>query len=494
MDIVLVKPCWRYPLSGADHTYNRRWPPLELLNCAALLEAAGHRVRLLDAQAEGLSPEQLGRRVGSAEAALLTTSALDRWQCPSFELEPVRAAAEQLRPRVGRLFVTGFHGTVAPEMILRMTGADAVIRGEPEPVICRLVAAESFEEVPGLTFWEGGWHARSGATGVASHPQAQEGGQPALTPGPDHFVVPAASGRGEKVSPRSPRVISTADGPPADLQALPVPGLHLLDLRHYQYEILGPRFVVLEGSRGCPAPCTFCTRLMLGRRRREKTPERLADEVARAVELGARNIYFIDLEFTASRRFVEAFCRVLLERGLHVRWCCQTRTDQVDGPLLRLMRRAGCRLVHYGVETASPRVAALLRKNISWETHGRAIELTHAAGMETLCFFLLGYPGETEEEMQQTIRLARRLSPTYASFHRVSPYPGTPLYEQFAAQSGELFPAFAGSPEQQQLVDRLVRRAIWSYYVRPRYIVGRLLRGSPVSLWRQLRLFAGYFR
>jgi len=482
MDIVLVKPCWRYPLSGADHTYNRRWPPLELLNCAALLEAAGHRVRLLDAQAEGLSPEQLARRVGSAEAALLTTSALDRWQCPSFELEPVRAAAEQLRPRVGRLYVTGFHGTVAPEMILQMTGADAVIRGEPEPVVCRLVAAERFEEVPGLTYWA---HTRH-----------------ALTPSPDDFVVPA-SGRGEEAaltpspSPangRGEEIVSTPDGPPADLHALPVPALHLLDLRHYDYEILGPRFVVLEGSRGCAAACTFCTRLMLGKRRREKTPGRLADEVARALELDARNIYFIDLEFTASRRFVEEFCREMLHRGLRVRWCCQTRTDQVDEPLLRLMRHSGCRLIHYGVETASPRVAALLRKNISWETHQRVIELTHRAGMETLCFFLLGYPGETEEEMQQTIRLARRLNPTYASFHRVSPYPGTPLYEQFAAESGEPFPAFAGPPERQALVDRLVRRAIWSYYVRPRYIAGRLLRGSPVSLWRQLRLFAGYFR
>jgi len=537
MDIVLVKPCWRYPISGADHTYNRRWPPLELLNCAALLEAAGHRVRLLDAQAEGLSPEQLGRRVGAAEVALLSTSALDRWQCPSFQLEPVRAAAEQLRPRAARLFVTGFHGTVAPELILRMTAADAVIRGEPEAVVCRLVESERFEDVPGLTFWAHGQH---GAEAEHPHSPAQAETQGAIPPSPSskgkegenrlptsHFagqggersepdegtpesdsgglsdeqllpsaLTPGCSSkpRGEQGEPQNRRVVSTPDADPVELNTLPVPALHLLDLRHYHYEILGSRFVVLEGSRGCAAACTFCTRLMLGKRRREKTPERLADEVKQAIELGARNIYFIDLEFTARRAFVEEFCRLMLHRRLRVRWCCQTRTDQVDAPLLKLMRRAGCRLIHYGVETASPRVAALMRKPIRWEVHQRAIELTHAAGMETLCFFLLGYPGETVEEMEQTIRMARQLNPTYASFHRVSPYPGTPLYEQSASQSGEPFPAFAGPPERQELVDRLVRRAIWSYYVRPRYFLGRLLRGSPVSLWRQLRLFAGYFR
>ena len=119
MQIVLVKPCWRYPIAGADHTYNRRWPPLELLNCAAVLQADGHRVRIVDAQAEGLTPELVAFRVGTAEMAVVTSSALDRWQCPSFELRPVTAVIEQLRGRVGQLFLTGFHGTVRPRQCSR---------------------------------------------------------------------------------------------------------------------------------------------------------------------------------------------------------------------------------------------------------------------------------------------------------------------------------------------------------------------------------------
>jgi len=447
MRITLVKPCWHYPIAGADHTYNRRWPPLDLLNCAAILEAAGHRVQLVDGQAEGLPPQQVATRVGAAEVAVVTSSALDRWQCPTFELAPVTAVIDGLRGRVGRLILTGFHGTVRPEEMLKMTGVDAIIRGEPEETIREIAAGREWEDVPGLTFLRQG------------------------------------------------KIVATADRPPLEMTALPVPAFHLVDLKFYDYEVLGSKFMVLEGVRGCPCACTFCSRVMQGKRLRRKTAEQLGREVEVAVRrFGVKNIYFIDLEFTASRELAEGVCQYILQHEISVRWCCQTRTDRIDESLLRLMRRAGCRLIHFGVETASPRIAQLSRKQISLDRQRSGVQLAKRAGIETLCFFLLGYPGETEEEMQQTIRLARQLNPTYASFHRVTPYEGSALYEETVGNRDALFPTFAGSPQQQAQVDRLVRRAIGSYYLRPRYILSRLLRSSPLSLWRQFRLFVGYFR
>jgi len=446
MNIVLVKPCWKYPIAGADHTYNRRWPPLELLNCAAILQADGHQVRLVDAQAEALTPEQVGQRVGKADMVVVTSSALDRWQCPTLELAPLRAVIDALRGGAGQLFLSGFHGTVRPKEMLEMTGVDAVIRGEPERTVQELAAGRPWEETPGLTF------------------------------------------------DRDGRIVSTEDRPPLEMTSLPVPAFHLLDLRHYRYEVLGPRFVVLEGARGCPFSCTFCSRAIQGRKLRRKTPEQLVREVETVVNrFGAKNVYFIDLEFTASAEFVREICRCLLEGNVRVRWCCQTRTDQVDGPLLELMRRAGCRLIHFGVESGSRRIAELTCKNVSLDQQFQGIHLAKRAGMETLCFFLLGYPGETEAEMRETIRLAKRLNPTYASFHRISPYPGSALYDQLDRPPDEWFPAFAGTEEERRTADRMVREALWSYYVRPRYILSRVFRSSPFSLWRQLRLFAGYF-
>jgi len=447
MQIVLVKPCWQYPIAGADHTYNRRWPPLELLNCAAILEADGHQVQIVDAQAEGLPPEQVAARVGAAEMVLVTSSALDRWQCPTLELAPLKAVCDELRGRVGQLVLTGFHGTVQPEAMLNLTGADAVIRGEPEETVREMAAGESWETARGLTFF------------------------------------------------RDKEFVSTPDRPPLEMTSLPLPAFHLIDLKNYHYEILGPRFMVLEGVRGCPCACTFCSRVMQGKKFRRKTVDQLGREVEVAVrQFGARNVYFIDLEFTASTELAEGICRYILQHKIPVRWCCQTRADQVDEALLRLMRRAGCRLIHFGVESGSPRVTELTRKRIEPEQQRCGIQLAKRAGMETLCFFLLGHPGETEEEMQQTIQLARQLNPTYASFHRMTPYQGSPLYDQTPGDGGELFPTFAGFTQQREQVDRLVRQAIWSYYVRPRYMLSRLFRSSPLSLWRQLQLFMGYFR
>jgi len=84
------------------------------------------------------------------------------------------------------------------------------------------------------------------------------------------------------------------------MTTLPLPALHLLDLRHYSYEILGSRFLVLEGSRGCPYTCTFCSRVIQGKPLRQKSVEQLGLEVETAVrKFGVRSIYFIDLEFTA---------------------------------------------------------------------------------------------------------------------------------------------------------------------------------------------------
>ena len=447
MNIALVKPSWRYPIAGADHTYNRRWPPLELLNCAAILEARGHAVRLIDGQAEDLPPQAVAARLGRADMTIVTSSALDRWQCPTLELAPLVATIEAIRPIAGKLLLTGFHGTVRPSEMLELTGVDGVIRGEPESIVADLAAGCDWHDTPGLTFRRDG------------------------------------------------QVVSTAEPPPLDMTTLPVPALHLLDLRNYSYEILGSRFLVLEGSRGCPYPCTFCSRVIQGKPLRQKTVEQLGREVETAVrKFGVRSIYFIDLEFTALPDLVRGLCEYLLARKIRVRWCCQTRTDKIDEPLLRLMKRAGCRLIHFGIESGSERIVEMTKKRVTIARQIEGVKLAQRVGLEVLCFFLLGYPGETEEEMRSTIRLARQLGPTYASFHRISPYPGTPLFDQFAAGSGELFPAYAGSEEDRRRVDRLIREAIWSYYFRPGYIFSRLVGTSPASWWRQVRLFAGYFR
>ena len=213
-------------------------------------------------------------------------------------------------------------------------------------------------------------------------------------------------------------------------------------------------------------------------------------------KFGVRSIYFIDLEFTALPDLVRGLCEYLLARKIRVRWCCQTRTDKIDEPLLRLMKRAGCRLIHFGVESGSQRIVEMTKKRVTIARQIEGVKLAQRVGLEVLCFFLLGYPGETEEEMRSTIRLARQLGPDlrFVSPHFALSGHAAVRPVRGRQQRKELFPAFAGSEEDRRRVDRLIREAIWSYYFRPRYMLSRLFGTSPASWWRQLRLFAGYFR
>lgn len=452
MRIAFIKPCWRWPITRRENTYNRVWPPLELLTGATIFRDAGADVQVIDAQAMRLTPQQVASRAAGADMVILTTSALDRWQCPPLELEPIREICRTLRNSIGQLLLTGFHGTFAPDRMLRETGADALIRGEPEPIIFDLAAGKSIDIIDGLT--------RTVGPAVAHNPDAQA----------------------------------------VDLARLPTPAYDLIDPRHYDYEVLGRRFALIEGSRGCRYQCDFCAKdLMVGRGIRFKPVDRLLEEIDAVLRAGFQSAYLFDLEWAADREHAVATAEGLIRRGSPLRWCCQTRADLVDPELLGLMHRAGCRLVHFGTETGSKRLAKAMGKAIDPGRQIEAVEMARRAKLDTLCFFLLGHPDETEAEMHETIEFAKRLNPTYISLHRLTSYPSSRLFERHGLASVEesddrLFPEFIGDQQRQALVDRLVRRGIMSFYLRPRYILSRLIQGNPNQWLRQLRLFWGYVK
>jgi radical SAM superfamily enzyme YgiQ (UPF0313 family) len=122
------------------------------------------------------------------------------------------------------------------------------------------------------------------------------------------------------------------------------------------------------------------------------------------------------------------------------------------------------------------------------------------AGMRTACFFMIGFPESTERDMDDIMRFARELAPDYPLFHIAAPYPGTELHDQvkndpslrFSDES--LFPEAVESTLTLADLKRLTRRAYVSYYARPSYVAGRLLKGDWRSLARQARLFWSFVR
>jgi len=395
------------------------------LTAASALRAAGHEPVLIDARAVRTRLPDLVEAVRRADLTVLQSTPLDRWQCPDLNWRALVRLVRWLR--VKPLALAGAHGTLEPELMLRMTEAAALIRGEPETALTALASAGGDPRgLKGLSYLESG------------------------------RIV------------HEPRDLGTP------LDDLPPPAYDLIHPDHYAYEVLGPRLAVLETSRGCPYSCSFCLKAMYGPGVRYKSLERVLDEVESVVGAwGAKNIYFMDLEFTLDRERTMALCRGLRDSALDFRWCCQTRVDTVDPELLQSMKRSGCALIHFGIETASERLLRTTRKNVTPDQMRRAMAWCREIGLATACFFLFGLPGETPADRRSATLLARDLNPDFVSFHVAAPYPETDLGR--LAASVNPFPACLAGEHDLRTLARAVRRAYLSFYLRPAYIRSRMM-------------------
>ena len=434
--ILLVNPHWQGIKRQLQPQFKRVWQPLDLALAAALLEKNGFTVQILDNNVNRLSPEAIGRLAEGFEKIFITSTPYDRWQCPALDIQFFFDTARHI-PR-NRLYIMGAHVTERPEVILRESGARAAILGEPEQTILDIAQKDEGNEISSLI------------KGIA-------------------YL-------------KGKRLFKTADRDhPLDLNQLPYPAYHLLKMDQYRYEFMGKKFAILEGSRGCPHGCSFCYLGMYGPRYRQKRLECLLDEVRYVTrEFQVQNIYFMDLEFGLNRKHLIDFCKALVEMNLGVQWCCQTRVTDVDGAVLKWMKKAGCTLIHFGVEAGSERILNQTGKGITVNDCVRALELTRKAGIKTALFMNFGFPGETLSEMNATVELAIRLNPTYAAFHLIVPFPGTALARQtgldMAAFLPHLYPHFNFIDHDLKTLKSVLRRAYLRFYLRPAYVMGLLRR------------------
>ena len=446
--ILLINPHWQGIRRQMQPQFKRLWQPLDLALAAALLLKNGFTVQILDNNVDRLSPAAMGRLAEGFEKTFITSTPYDRWQCPSLDIQFFFDTLTHI-PR-NRLYIMGAHVTERPEAILRQSGARAAILGEPERTILDIVLKDETHEISddiqGVAYLKGN--------------------------------------RLVKTTPRNNLI---------DLNQLPYPAYHLLKMDQYRYEFMGKNFAILEGSRGCPHGCNFCYLGMYGPRFRQKRLDRLLDEVRQVNrEFQVQNIYFMDLEFGLNRKYLISFCKALVDLNLGVQWCCQTRVTDVDGEVLNWMKKAGCTLIHFGVEAGSDRILHQTGKGITVNDCVQALNLTRKAGIETALFMNFGFPGETVAEMNATVKLAIRLNPTYAAFHLIVPFPGTKLAQQtgldMAAFPPHLYPHYNFIDHDLKTLKSVLRRAYLRFYLRPAYLMGLLRRQIRPDL-EQGRLF-----
>lgn len=219
-----------------------------------------------------------------------------------------------------------------------------------------------------------------------------------------------------------------------EVDGLPMPAWE--HINPYDYHDAGKLypFITIIGSRGCFGRCTFCLfpQVMYGRKYRPKSAKRFVDEIEYDLKLFPflKEIMFEDDTFVSVHNIerAKAICALLLERGLKFTWSANARPDSADLPVLKLMKKAGCRMLCVGYEFGDSSLLDAVKKGISQERMREFSYRCKEAGIMLHGCFMIGGPGETAESARRTIKFASELPLNTAQFSGVCAYPGTEFY------------------------------------------------------------------
>jgi radical SAM superfamily enzyme YgiQ (UPF0313 family) len=275
----------------------------------------------------------------------------------------------------------------------------------------------------------------------------------------------------------------------ADLNILPMPDRSVIDLNRYSSFLktsLAPATTVMT-SRGCPYRCIYCSKPVTGEKVRAITPENAIKEIEFLIkEHGVKEIIFYDDSFTIKKKRAIEICDLIIQKGIKIKWQCETRVNLVDEELLRKMKEAGCYLIAYGLESGSDNVLKILKKGVTTAQIEEAVRITKKVGIQITGYFMLGIPGETEDDIKKTIKLAKNLNVDYAQFAVATAFPGTELYQiakdkdKITKDWSKSIYALGGKPIislSDVPIDRLdyfVRKAYRSFYFRPSYVFNKI--------------------
>ena len=447
------------------------YPPLGLLYVAAAVEAnSSHKVEVLDADVEGMSYEAIQQEVRQKNPDLvgIYTSSV----ALSMAYKTAKAVKEV---NINILVIAGGpHAQIYPQETAALPEIDYVILGEGEENVVNLLHCLEQDSDPacldGIVFQRDG-----------------------------EIIV-------------SPRINWIKD-----LDALPFPARHLTPFHKY-HSLIGKDNIstTLMASRGCPYRCTFCY-IPFDGKLRLRSVANIIDEIQACVAMGIKEFFFFDEIFTVNKERVIAICQEIMERKLDIIFDIRSRVDTIDEEVIRHLKEAGCSRIQFGVESASPEILQAMNKKITLEQVYQAFKLAKKYKLATLADFMLGYPGETREQMQKTIELAKKLHPDFVQYAITVFYPATKIYQEAVEQGRveDLWKRFAQNPDYKAPVPiasdlysreemvTLLTRAYNSFYLRPQYVWQRLkkvkswsefkrqARAGLQMLWYKLK---GYFR
>ena len=235
-------------------------------------------------------------------------------------------------------------------------------------------------------------------------------------------------------------IVETNAGPVADdLDGLPLPAFHLIEDPGRYFESGEGRFIEIEVGRGCPFACTFCsTSLFFSRKYRMKSPARVVEEMRwLRKNWDISSFGLIHDNLTSNKKKVREFCEYILALNETFSWRCSSRTDTIDRPLMEMMRAAGCESIFFGVETGSYEMQKIMGKRLKIDRVHETFSNLQAVGIEATASFIIGFPEETRDMLEQTLQLALELrieGIDDVQLHPLSALPGTRVLAEHEAR------------------------------------------------------------
>ncbi len=268
----------------------------------------------------------------------------------------------------------GVHATFRPEEVLE-AGADIAVRGEGEEVVKEILEGRALEEIKGISYREG----------------------KEIVHNPERELI-------------------------ENLDSIPMPAWEFFPLKHY-------KIMSLISARGCPYACAYCSASSFWQHRvRFRSPENFMAEVRALYAMGKRRLRFMDSTFTLDRKRALEICSMIEEAAFKdFTYSIETRADHLDEELLEALKSSGCDLICLGVDSGSQQVLDACDRRVDVEEVKRAILMAKEKGLKVRAYVTYGFPGETKESVEATVKLLRETRPEQILLSLATIYPGTEL-------------------------------------------------------------------
>jgi radical SAM superfamily enzyme YgiQ (UPF0313 family) len=454
--LLLDPPLGRDERSGALSAATGRSIPYGLLSIAAVLEKAFYNIKFIDAANFNLSVQATVDRIVAIEPDYLGMTTV------TLSVDRSAEVAKQLKKRMNiPIIVGGPHMSSIPnETMARFSAFDIGVIGEGERTIVELIEAlenkRDLSEVCGIIFRQS-----------------------------------------KKLVRTKRRALIT------DLDSLPMPKWDLLPDLINIYRPSAPSYLRVPSttiitSRGCSGRCIFCNSRAIHGKIRYFSADYVLDMINRLImDYKLRDLSIYDDNFICNPDRVEKICKSLIDNKIDLTWSCYSRVDQGEPELFKLMKRAGCWQISYGIESGNQRILDLLNKNVTLKQIEKTVMATKQAGLRTRGFFIIGHLTETIQTIEETIDFLLNIQLDDFHFTSFTPLPGTRAYK-IADQYGEFdktwskmnlqYPSFIPKGLTPELLDKYSKQAYSKFYLRKHIIASnlRLLAKYPKNITRLL--------